>query len=105
MQFNNLIRKLIFTQGKEGEDLLDVLDHVESFGGEKFTNAYLNNLHKQRPKVYEYSRAIRAALMNWIGGIAKGLIKHWVDNGLDAWRKLSHKYVPLAEDLQNFLIQ
>ena len=43
--------------------------------------------------------------MNWTSGVAQGLIKHGVDNGLDAWRKLYHKYVPLAEDLQNLLIQ
>lgn len=43
--------------------------------------------------------------MNWIGGIAKGLVKHGVDNGLDAWRKLYHKYVLLAGDLQNLSIQ
>lgn len=105
MAFNNAIRNLILTQGHDGEELLDVLDHIESFGGEKLTNNYLANRSKQRHKVYEYSRVIKVALMNWTSGVAKGLIKHGVDNGLDAWRKLYYKYVPLAEDLQNLLIQ
>ena len=105
MPFNNGIRNFIMTQGQDGEELLEILNHVETYGGEKFTNKYLHNLSKQKPKAYEYSRAIMAALMNWTGGIAKGLIKHGVDNGLDAWRKLYHKYVPLAEDLHNILIQ
>ena len=105
MPFNNAIRDLILTQEQDGEELIEILELVESFGGEKIINNYLDNLFKLRPKVYEYSRAVKAALMNWIGGVAKGLVKHGVEHGLDAWRKLYHKYVLLAEDLQNLLIQ
>ena len=33
------------------------------------------------------------------------MVKYSVNNGFDAWRKLYHRYVPMAEDLQNILIQ
>ena len=33
------------------------------------------------------------------------MIRYGVYNGLDAWRKLCHQYVPLAEDLQPNFIQ
>ena len=105
MPFNNAIRNLILTQGQDGEELIEALDLVESSPGEKIISNYLDNLFKLRPKVYEYSREVKAASMNWIGGVAKGLVRHGVENGPDAWRKLYHKYVPLAEDLQNLLIQ
>lgn len=105
MQFDNGIRNLIMTQGQDGEELFEIFNHAETYGGQKFINKYLSNLAKQKPKAYEYSRAILAALMNWIGGIVKGMIQHRVDNGLDVWRNLYHKYVSLAEDLQNSSIQ
>ena len=53
--------------------------------------------------MYEYSRAITVALLIWTDGVAKGSIKHGVDNGLDALRKLYHRHVPLAGDMQNTL--
>ena len=37
--------------------------------------------------------------------MANNSIKYIVCNGFDAWRKLYHRYVPLAEDLQNISIQ
>ena len=42
--------------------------------------------------------------MNWTSGVAQGLVKHGTEGGLDAWRKLYHKYIPLADDLHNILI-
>ena len=57
------------------------------------------------PKAPEYDRAIRAALFNQINGIAKGLVQHNVANGLDVWRKLYHRYIPLASDLQDIFIR
>ena len=61
----------------------------------------LDDLARQRLKIYEYSRVIKVAFMHWTGGAAKGLIQHDVDNGLDVWRKLCHRHVPLADDLRN----
>ena len=57
------------------------------------------------PKAEEFNRAIKAALLDWTSGIAKGLIRHNVINGLDAWRKLYHRYIPFASDLQDILIR
>ena len=37
--------------------------------------------------------------------IAEGMIRYGVHNGFDAWRRLFHHYVPMADDLQQILIQ
>lgn len=55
MPVNNAVRNVTLTQGQDGEELLEVLDIVESFGDEKFSNKYIGNVFKQRPKVYENS--------------------------------------------------
>ena len=34
---NNALRRLMLVQGKDGDELLDILDEVEQCGGEKFT--------------------------------------------------------------------
>ena len=105
LPFNNAIRRLILAQGVDGEVLLGVLDKVEKMGGATFTNELLAELTIKYPKAGEWNRAITAALLNWTTGIAKGLIQHNVANGLDAWRKLYHRYIPLASDLQDILIR
>ena len=33
------------------------------------------------------------------------MVEYGVDNGFDAWRRLYNHYLPLAEDLQQILIQ
>ena len=33
------------------------------------------------------------------------MVEYGIENGLDAWRKLYHHYMPLADDLQQLLIQ
>ena len=33
------------------------------------------------------------------------MIEHGVDNGFDAWRRLYHHHIPLAEDLRKILMQ
>ena len=33
------------------------------------------------------------------------MVQHNVANGLDAWRKIYHRYIPLALDLQDILIR
>ena len=105
IQLNNQIRKLIVTMGEDGEDLLEILDIVEKFGKRIFTTAHLKELKKKRPKAYQYDRAVNAALLNWTGGIAQGLVRFGTQGGLDAWRKLYNKYIPLAEDMQGILIR
>ena len=58
---------------------------------------------KEYQQLYEYDKSIKAALMNWISGVARGLVTHGTEGGLDAWRKVYHKYMPLADVLQNIL--
>ena len=42
--FNKAIRNLILAQGEDGEELLKVLDHIETYGDQKFTSANLRAL-------------------------------------------------------------
>ena len=92
-------------QGKDGEELLDILDDVEQFGDDKVTKQDLRELANKYPKVYQYDRAVRFALLNYTTGVAHARIKYGVEGGRDAWRKLYNRYVPLADDLQNILIR
>ena len=103
--FNKAIRKLILTQGGDGEELLKILDSIEIYGEQKFTNTNLRALSEIYPKAYEYARAVNAALLNWTEGAAQGLVEHGCDNGLDAWRRLYNRYIPGADDLQNLLME
>ena len=59
----------------------------------------------QCPRAVEYQVAIQNVLENYTTDIADGMIRYGVHSGFDAWRKLYHHYVPLAEDLQQILIQ
>ena len=74
--FNKAIRKLILTQGEDGEELLKILDHIETYGDQKFTSANLRALADLYHKAYEYARAVNVALLNWIEGAAQGLVEH-----------------------------
>ena len=70
-----------------------------------FTNDMLKTCSMKYLKAEEFNRAIKAVLLNWTSGIAKGLVQHNVTNRLDAWRKLYHRYIPLASDLQDIFIR
>ena len=103
--FNNQLRRLILIMGKDGDELLEILDVMEKLGGRKFTRQLLAEYHKDYPKIYEYDRVVKAALLNWTAGLAQGLVTYGNEGGLDAWRKMYNKYVPLADDLQHILIR
>ena len=103
--FNKSLRKLILTQGHDEEELLKILDHVESHGDTKFTHANLRALSDIYPKSYEYARAVNAALFNWTEDVAQGMVEHGCDNGLGAWRRVYHQYIPGAEDLQHLQLE
>ena len=105
MALNNSIRRLILARGNDGTILIRVLDCVEKLGTKKFTITHLNNLQRQCSNAKEFDRAIKSALLNWTAGIAHGLVKYGTEGGLDAWRKLYNKYMPLAHDMQNILIR
>ena len=103
--FNKSLRKLILTQEHDGEELLHILDHVESYGDTEFIDKNLRTLSYIYPRSYECARTVNAALLNWTEGVAHGMVEHGCDNGLDAWRRLCHRYVPGAEDLQHLLLE
>ena len=103
--FSKFILKLILTQGHDGEELLKILDHVETYGDKRFTEAKLQALAEMYPKAYEYARAANAALLNWIEGAAHGLVDHGCENVLDAWRRLYNRYIPAAEDFQSLFME
>lgn len=94
----------MLAQGSDGEVLLKVLDKIEALGTTKFTNEQVNVMIAKYPKAAECDTAIKSALLNWTTGTANNIVRHSVNNGFDAWRKLYNTYVPLAQDLQNILI-
>ena len=85
------------TQGQDGEELLKILDHVETYGDEQFSGANLRALSDLYPKLYEYARAVQAALLNWTEGAAQGLVEHGCENGLDARRRSYNRCIPGAD--------
>ena len=103
--FNKAISKSIFTQGGDGEALLNILDHVETYGDDKFMSIHLRALTDGCPRVYEYVRVVNVALLNLTGGVAQGVVEHGCDNGLDAWRRLCSRCIPGAEDLQHLFME
>ena len=105
MPFSNALRRSILAQGQDGEALLQILDTIESLGGTKYINEQLQALITEYPKAAKFEIAVKAALLNSTFGIANNLVRYGVCNGFDAWRQLYHKYVRLAGDVQNILIQ
>ena len=103
--FNKSRKRLIYNQGADGEILLEILDEVEGYGAIKFDNAKLPELIQARPKAVEYNGVTPSLSFNYTTGIAKGMVEHGVDNGLDARRRLYHHHIPLAEDLRKILMQ
>ena len=82
------------------------MDIIESRGGgTKYINEQLQALITEYPKAAEFEIAVKVALLNWTSGIANNFVRYGICSGFDAWRKLCHKYVLLAEDLQDILIQ
>ena len=103
--FKNKLRRVIFAMGEDGEELIDVLDQVEKIGKSKVSSAVMHKLLKEWLRVGKYDRSIKAALFNWTPGVAQGFVKSGAEGGLDAWRKLCHKYTPMADDLQHIFIR
>lgn len=95
---NKSLKGVIYNQGVGGEQLLQILEGVETHGATKFDNSKLQILFKRHPKASEYNRAIISLLLNYAIGIAKGMVEHGVENGFDAWRRLCHHYIFLAEE-------
>ena len=105
LPFYKAIKRLIYNQGDDGELLLDILTQVEKCGSKTFDHAQLAGLVGQCPKAAEFNRAIMSVLLNYTVGNAKAMVEYGIANGFDAWRRLYHHYLPLAEDLQQISIQ
>lgn len=43
--------------------------------------------------------------LNWTDDIVQGLVRFRIQGGLDVWRKLCNKYIPLIEDSQIIFIR
>ena len=105
LPFNKSLKRLTYNQGADGEHLLEILEEVEGYGATKFDNGRLQELIRARPKAAEYNRALLCLLLKYTTSIAKGMVEHGVDNGFDAWRRLYHHHIPLAEDLGKIIMQ
>ena len=105
LPFNKSLTPFIYNKGVDGERLLEILESVEKFGVTNFDDVKLKVLFGQYPKAAEYNRAITPLLRNYTTGIATGMVEHGVEKGFDAWRRLCHHYIPLAEDLKKIFMQ
>ena len=100
LPFNKSFKRLIYNQGVDGERLLEILEDIETHGATQYDNNRLKELAEVCPKAMEYNRAIMFPLFNYIISIAKGMVEHVVENGFDAWRRLYHNHICLAEDFR-----
>ena len=105
MPFNKAIKKFIKTQGAKGMNLTSLLGNVETYGDKPYDHNKLMALAEQEPRAHEYSIAIQNVLETYTTDVARSMMRYGAHNGLDAWRKFYHHHVPLAEDLQQILIQ
>lgn len=99
------MRRLIYSQGEDGEQLLGVFDEREKIGLKTISNEQSRGLAAPCPKVAQFNRAMLSALLNYTSGVARGMVEYGVANGLDVWRRFFHRYMPLADDLQQVLMQ
>ena len=78
--FNKSLNRLIYNQGADGEQLLEILEGVEKYGATKFDNVNLQILLQQYPKAAEYNRAITSLLLNYTRLIFLIVIKNSFKN-------------------------
>ena len=69
MGLNENQREFVNIKGKQGDILNGILTWIEQRGGRPITDAVLKQMEGQVPKIWEYNRAIYAALRNWIEGV------------------------------------
>ena len=81
-----------------------MLGKVEALEAIKYTNEQLQVMISRCAKVAEFDTGVKSALLNWTMGTANSFVRRIIDNGSDAWRKLYHRYVPFADDLQHISI-
>ena len=84
LEFNDSQRELVAIKGADGDTFNKILTWAEKQGDKAITQDRLQKLETYVPKIYEFNRAIHAALKNWTEGDAKRLIKYEVHGGIDA---------------------
>ena len=105
MPCNKAIKTLIKAQGAKGFQLFPILQDIEKYGDKPCDSSRLAALAEIGTKAYEYNAAIQIVLQTCTIDVVENMCRYGVHNGFDAWRKLYHHHVPLAEDLQEILIQ
>ena len=105
LPFNNALGRLILVQSSDGEMLLQIFDKIEALGATKHINEQLRMMIDKYPKETKFDTTVKSALLNWTAGIINNVVECGVHKGSNAWRKLCHRYVPFAKDLQNKFIQ
>ena len=77
---------------------------AENRNDKTVTDKELKRLEGRMPKIWEYNRAIHAALKNWTHGDANNAGRYGANGGLDAWRRLCAEYIPLAQTKQDIIL-
>ena len=69
-------------KGKDGLVLNRILTWAEQRGEDKITEQILKQFETKVPKIWEYDRAVHAALKNLTEGEAKRVIRYEVGGGV-----------------------
>ena len=104
MEFNDNQREFVNIKGKHGMTFDKVLTWAENRGDRPIIDDISAKFEEKITNIWEYNRAIQAALRNWIEGDANKLVKYGSNGGTDAWRRLYAEYIPLAQTKQDIIL-
>ena len=104
VELNENQRELVHIKGRHGDVLNKVLTWAEKRNDMPITDNELMELERSIPKIWEYNRAVHAALKNWTEGDANKLVRYGANGGIDAWRRLYAEYIPLAQTKQDIIL-
>ena len=104
LEFNESKRELAVIKGNDGIVLNMILTWAGQRGDNIISSNMLEQMEKVVPKSWEYDRATHAALMNWVEGEARMIIKYKVGGGIDAWRNLHVAYIHMAQTKQDIIL-
>ena len=105
LQFYKSMRGLIYNQGEDRGNIVGLFTELEEAGASTIIKTQHKEMVQTYPRAAQCNRAILSALLNYTAGIARGMVEYGVENGLGAWRRLYHHYMPLADDVQHLFIQ
>ena len=104
MELNDNQRELVSIKGKHGDTLNHILTWAEQRGDKQVTDRDLGRMENLIPKIWEFNRAVHAALKNWTEGDANKVVKYGANGGIDAWRRLYAECIPLAQTKQDIIL-